>query len=47
MRDGIVLRYNNIGYKTKYFNKGGLGVLKDRLQIIEKDFLLLLIQSLY
>jgi hypothetical protein len=37
MRDGIILRYNNVGYKTKYFNNGGLGLLKDRLQIIEKE----------
>ena len=36
MQDGIVLRYNNVGYKTKFFNNGGLGLLKDRLQIIEK-----------
>lgn len=37
MRDGIVLRYNNVGYKTKFYNQGGHGLLKDRLQIIEKD----------
>jgi len=32
-RDGIVLRYNRIGIKTKYFgtDMGGLGTLKDRL----------------
>jgi hypothetical protein len=40
MRDGIVLRFNNVGYKTKFFNHGGLGLLKDRLEIIEKDVLL-------
>ena len=37
MRDGIVLRFNNVGYKTKFFNNGGLGLLKDRLQTIEKE----------
>ena len=37
MRDGIVLRFNNVGYKTKYFNNGGLGLLKDKLQNIEKE----------
>ena len=37
MRDGIVLRFNNVGYKTKFYNQGGLGLLKDRLDIIEKD----------
>jgi hypothetical protein len=32
-KDGIVLRYNRIGFKTKYFGSdgGGLGTLKDRL----------------
>ena len=37
MRDGIVLRFNRVGYKTKFYNQGGLGLLKDRLDIIEKD----------
>jgi hypothetical protein len=37
MRDGIVLRFNRVGYKTKFYNEGGLGLLKDRLQIIEQD----------
>jgi hypothetical protein len=37
MRDGIVLRFNNVGYKTKFFNNGGLGMLKDRLQTIEQE----------
>ena len=37
MRDGIVLRFNNVGYKTKFYNHGGLGLLKDRLNIIEQD----------
>ena len=37
MRDGIVLRYNNVGYKTKFYNNGGLGLLKDRLDIISVD----------
>jgi len=40
MRDGIVLRFNNVGYKTKFFNHGGLGLLKDRIENIEKEVLL-------
>lgn len=31
-KDGIVLRFNRIGFKTKYYNSvGGLGGLKDRI----------------
>jgi hypothetical protein len=32
-KDGITLRYNTIGFKTKYFNNvGGLGALEERKQ---------------
>lgn len=36
-RDGIVIRYNNIGVKTKFYAKGGLGLLKERMPIIVKE----------
>ena len=42
IEDGIVLRFNQIGYKTKFFSQGGLGLLKDRFEKINKsanDFL--------
>jgi hypothetical protein len=30
-KDGITLRYNTVGFKTKYFNNvGGLGTLEER-----------------
>lgn len=32
INDGIVLRYNRIGFKTIYFSTGGLGGLKKRLE---------------
>lgn len=28
MRDGIVLRFNNVGYKTKFYKGGGIGFIK-------------------
>ena len=34
IRDGIVLRFNHIAVKTKFYSKGGLGILKDRLSNI-------------
>ena len=37
MRDGIVIRFNKVGYKTNFFNQGGLGLLKDRIDRIEKE----------
>jgi len=45
--DGIVLRYNRIGIKTKYFGSdlGGLGTLKDRLYDMKINSEIL--QSLY
>ena len=32
IKDGCVLRYNNIAVKTKFYSKGGLGNFKDRLE---------------
>jgi len=32
IKDGKVLRYNNIGFKTKFHAEGGLGVTKDRIK---------------
>jgi len=45
--DGIVLRYNKIGFKTKYFGTdgGGLGTLKDRLHAMKINAEIL--ESLY
>ena len=37
IKDGGVLRYNQIGIKTKMFCKGGLGVKKDRINIFENE----------
>lgn len=37
IEDGIVLRFNQIGYKTKFYTNGGLGLLENRLSDIEKD----------
>lgn len=37
IKDGIVLRYNKVGYKTRMFRNGGLGLLKDRLPNIIED----------
>jgi hypothetical protein len=31
MKDGIVIRYNKIGVKTKFYGKGGLGDFKSRI----------------
>lgn len=31
LKDGIVLRFNNVGVKTRYYSVGGLGNLKSRL----------------
>jgi hypothetical protein len=37
--DGIVVRYNKVGFKTKYYgcDGGGLGKFKDRLEIMARD----------
>jgi hypothetical protein len=33
IQDGIVLRFNKVGFKTKYYGKtGGLGTLKERIE---------------
>jgi hypothetical protein len=37
IEDGIVLRFNQIGFKTKFFSQGGLGLLKDRYEDINKS----------
>jgi len=37
INDGIVLRYNRIGFKTKYYGTtGGLGTLEDRIDAMMK-----------
>jgi len=38
-QDGIVVRFNKVGFKTKYYGNdgGGLGKFKDRLDIMERD----------
>jgi len=37
IEDGIVLRFNQIGFKTKFFSQGGLGLLKERYEDINKS----------
>ena len=37
IEDGIVLRFNKVGYKTKFFANGGLGLLKDRFNDINNS----------
>lgn len=32
LKDGIILRFNKVGFKTKYYGTGGLGGLNDRLE---------------
>jgi hypothetical protein len=34
IEDGIVIRFNQIGFKTKYYSVGGLGSLKERMNEI-------------
>jgi hypothetical protein len=34
VNDGIVIRFNQIGFKTKYYSVGGLGLLKERMNDI-------------
>lgn len=40
-RDGIVLRYNRVGVKTKMYSNGGLGRLNERKSIMEDDAIIL------
>jgi len=37
IEDGIVLRFNKIAPKTKYFSSGGIGKIKERLSEIERE----------
>lgn len=38
MYDGVVLRYNKIGFETKYYaNEGGLGSLKERFEDVKRS----------
>jgi len=48
-KDGVVVRYNKVGFKTKYYgNVGGLGTLKERLpNIIENTKILIDKYSMY
>jgi hypothetical protein len=42
IKDGIITRFNRIGFKTKYYNNtGGLGNFKDRLERSKTNTLLL------
>lgn len=34
IKDGIVLRFNKVGFKTKFYSPGGLGILKERKEKI-------------
>ena len=36
LKDGKILRFNKIGFKTKYYGIGGLGGLKDRIPNMKK-----------
>jgi hypothetical protein len=40
-KDGIVLRYNKVGVKTRMYAKGGLGLLSERKACMEADALAL------
>lgn len=37
LKDGKTLRFNKIGFKTKYYGVGGLGGLKERLEIMKRE----------
>ena len=37
IKDGVVLRFNKIAPKTQYFSKGGIGLLKDRIESIKEE----------
>jgi hypothetical protein len=37
IKDGVVLRFNKVAVDTKFFAKGGLGLLKDRLDTIRDE----------
>jgi len=39
LNDKKIIRFNRIGFLTKYFNKGGLGILQDRLNDIKHETL--------
>lgn len=41
LKDGITIRFNRIGFKTKMYSKGGLGQLPERLEIMKNDSLAL------
>mgnify|MGYP003646717065 CR=1 FL=1 len=40
-KDGVVIRFNRIGFKTKYYGKdgGGLGTLNNRLESMKQETL--------
>lgn len=39
LKDGKTLRFNKIGFKTKYYGVGGLGGLKERIELMKRDAL--------
>ena len=43
INDGIVLRFNKVGFKTKFYGKGGIGSFEDRLQPSLNDCEILLV----
>ena len=41
IKDRVVLRFNKVAPKTKYFAKGGIGLLKDRMESIKEEVIAL------
>ena len=41
IHDGIVLRFNKVGVKTKFYSVGGLGTKKERFDEIKNEALAL------
>jgi len=43
LKDGKIIRFNKIGFKTKYYGAdgGGLGVFKDRLELMKQNAILI------
>lgn len=39
LKDGKTLRFNKVGFKTKYYGVGGLGGLKERIELMKRDAL--------
>lgn len=39
LKDGVVLRYNRVGIKTKFFGEGGLGKMQERFETLNQEAL--------